>query len=250
MSEYYTGKVAMVTGAGSGIGRASALAFAAAGAAVTVVDTVAEAAEQTVAMIGSANGQGVAVVADVADPDAMESAVATTLERFGRLDAAHNNAGITGERLRTEEISVEQWRRTIDVNLTGVWLCMRAQIPAMLASGGGAIVNTSSGSGLVGTADLSAYSASKFGIIGLTRSAAVELGDRGIRVNAICPGLVGTPMLMAFAEENPDWLAGRAIRGGRMARPDEIAAAAVWLCSDGASYVNGVALPVDAAAIA
>jgi NAD(P)-dependent dehydrogenase (short-subunit alcohol dehydrogenase family) len=250
MSEYYAGRVAMVTGAGSGIGRASAVAFAAAGAAVTVVDVDADAAAATVEMVESTGGRGLAVVADVADPEAVDGAVAATVERFGRLDAAHNNAGITGERLPTHDISVEQWRRTLDVNLTGVWLCMRAQIPAMLAGGGGAIVNTSSGSGLVGTADLSAYSASKFGIIGLTRSAAVELGDRGIRVNAICPGFVGTPMLLAFAEQNPDWLAERAIRGGRMARPDEMAAAVLWLCSDAASYINGVALPVDAAALA
>jgi NAD(P)-dependent dehydrogenase (short-subunit alcohol dehydrogenase family) len=250
MSGFYVGKVALVTGGGSGIGRASARAFAAAGAAVAVVDFDGDAAERTAGLIEADGGRALAIAADVADAGQAAAAVATVLDRLGRLDAAHNNAGITGERLPTQDISVEQWHRTLDVNLTGVWNFMRAEIPAMLAGGGGAIVNTSSASGLVGTADLAAYSASKFGVIGLTRSAAVELGSRNIRVNAICPGLVDTPMLAAFGAQNPDWLEKAPIRGGRMAQPEEMAAAVVWLCSDAASYVNGVALPVDAAAIA
>jgi len=246
----FAGRVALVTGAGSGIGRASALAFATAGASVGVVDIDLAAARETVARIeAGGRGEGLAVEADVADPASVDSAVRAVVERFGALHVAHNNAGITGQRLPSHELSYEQWQRTIDVNLTGVWLCMRAEIPAMVASGGGAIVNTSSGSGLVGTADLAAYSASKFGIIGLTRSSAVELGGV-VRVNAICPGLVGTAMWEAFEAANPDWLANRPIRGGRVARPDEIAAAVLWLCSDAASYVNGVALPVDAGALA
>src|SRR5690348_3956321 len=140
----FTDRVALVTGAGSGIGRASALAFASAGARVGVVDIDVGAAQETVAQLGAAvRGEGLAVEADVADPDAVDMAVAMVVERFGRLDAAHNNAGITGRRLPSHELSYEQWQRTIEVNLTGVWLCMRAEIPAMLASGGGAIVNTS-----------------------------------------------------------------------------------------------------------
>jgi NAD(P)-dependent dehydrogenase (short-subunit alcohol dehydrogenase family) len=169
---------------------------------------------------------------------------------FGGLDFAHNNAGITGERTLVHETSPEDWQRILDVNLTGIWNCLRHQIPVMLAAGGGAIVNTSSAAGLTGTPELSAYSASKFGVIGLTRSVAVEYAAEGIRVNAVCPGLVATPMLAAFTEANPDWLTGLNLPQGRMADPDDIAAAVFWLCSPDSGHVNGVALPVDGGVMA
>jgi NAD(P)-dependent dehydrogenase (short-subunit alcohol dehydrogenase family) len=176
--------------------------------------------------------------------------VQVTVAEFGGLDYAHNNAGITGKRTLVHQTSPEDWQRILDVNLTGIWNCLRHQIPVMLAAGGGAIVNTSSAAGLTGTPELSAYSASKFGVIGLTRSVAVEYAAEGIRVNAVCPGLVATPMLAAFTEANPDWLTGLHLPQGRMADPDDIAAAVVWLCSPDAGHVNGIAMPVDGGVMA
>jgi NAD(P)-dependent dehydrogenase (short-subunit alcohol dehydrogenase family) len=246
------GRVALVTGAGSGIGRASALAFAAAGARVTVVDLSPDAGHETVELIEKADGTAIFVAADVTDDASVDEMVATTVDVFGRLDYAHNNAGISGAPTGVVGCSRQQWDATIAVNLTGVWLCMKAEVPAMLDGGGGAIVNTASGAGLVGFAALPAYVASKHGVVGLTKSAALELVGQGIRVNAVCPGTVRTPMLEEFMGGDPKMermLAGSTPLN-RLGTPEEIAAAVVWLCRDEASFVNGVALPVDAGAVA
>lgn len=241
---------AFVTGAGGGIGRAVALRFARSGTAVTVVDIDPAKGEETAAMVRAAGAPSLFIQADVANGKEVEEAVRVTVAEFGGLDYAHNNAGITGERTLVHQTSPEDWQRILDVNLTGIWNCLRHQIPVMLAAGGGAIVNTSSASGLTGTPELSAYSASKFGVIGLTRSAAVEYAAEGIRINAVCPGLVATPMLAAFTQAHPDWLNGLYLPQGRMADPDDIAATVVWLCSPDAGHVNGVALPVDGGVMA
>ena len=238
--------VVLVTGAGRGIGRATALAFASAGASVVVLDRNGTAAEETAALAGDAT----AVQGDVTVAADLERAVAAAVERFGGLDWAVNNAGITlHTKVRAAEITEDEWRRVIDVNLTGVFLGMRAELPAMLERGGGAIVNISSVAGLVGSSAAdAAYSAAKHGIIGLTKTAALDYATLGIRVNAICPGPVNTAMLgdarhmEAFFE--------KASPMERIAKPEEIAAAAVWLCSDAASFVTGAALPVDGGYVA
>ena len=246
------GKVALVTGAGTGIGRASAQGFAAAGASVVVADVADDAAEETVRLVAHAGGEAVRVHADVTDDAQVEAMVRAAVDAFGRLDYAHNNAGMSGVPAGIVELDRAQWDRTVALNLTSVWMSMKHEIPAMLANGGGAIVNTSSGAGLVGFAALPAYVATKHGVIGLTKSAALEYVRRGIRVNAVCPGTTRTPMIEAFVagDESMERMMSQASPIGRMASPDEIAAAVVWLCSDAASYVTGVALPVDAGAVA
>jgi NAD(P)-dependent dehydrogenase (short-subunit alcohol dehydrogenase family) len=241
---------AFVTGAGGGIGRAVAMRFARAGSAVTVVDIDPARGEETAALVRETGARALFVQADVASSEHIDGAVEATLTEFGSLDFAHNNAGITGDRARVHATRRDEWQRVLDVNLTGIWNCLRHQIPVMLAAGGGAIVNTSSAAGLTGTPELSAYAASKFGVIGLTRSVAVEYAADGIRVNAVCPGLVRTPMLEAFTQAHPDWLTGTHLPQGRMADPDDIAAAVFWLCSADAAHVNGVALPVDGGVLA
>ena len=189
---------------------------------------------------------------DVTDSSSVAAMVDTAITAFGRLDFAHNNAGMSGVAAGVVDCTEELWNRTLALNLTGVWLCMKHEIPRMLESGGGAIVNTSSGAGLVGFAALPAYVASKHGVIGLTKSAALEFVRAGIRVNAICPGTTRTPMIEAYIGDDPniEKMMTMASPLGRMAQPEEMAEAAVWLCSDAASFVNGVALPVDAGAVA
>jgi NAD(P)-dependent dehydrogenase (short-subunit alcohol dehydrogenase family) len=248
----HTGRVAIVTGGGSGIGRATALRFAAGGAAVVVADVNGQGAEETVARIIAAGGQAKAVTADVTDPAQVEAMVGVAAQGLGRLDIAFNNAGTSGVFGPTADADVDEWRRVIEVNLTSVFLCLRAEIPVMLRGGGGAIVNTSSGAGLMGFAGLPAYVASKHGVIGLTRSAALEYAKEGIRVNAVCPGTVRTPMLEGFTGGDEDALQamGQMMPIGRLATPDEIAGAVVWLCSDEASYVTGHAMAVDGGALA
>ena len=246
------GRVALVTGGGSGIGQATALAFAAQGASVVVADVVDDHGAETVGLIEKAGGKAAFVHCDVTDDVQVEAMVTAAVETFGRLDFAHNNAGMSGMPSGITACTREQWDSTIAINLTGVWVCMKYEVPAMLAAGGGAIVNTSSGAGLIGFAGLPAYVASKHGVVGLTKSAALEYVKQGIRVNAVCPGTVRTPMIEAFMgdDENLQKMMNAASPNGRMATPDEIAAAVVWLCSDAASYVTGVALPVDAGAVA
>ena len=241
-----TGKVALVTGAASGIGAASALAFAAAGARVAACDRDLAGAEATAKLIAESGGEAIAVAVDVTDADQTQAMVDQVLRAFGRLDCAHNNAGIEGVAARLHQYTQEQWARVLAVNLTGVWLCLKYEIAQMLAQGGGAIVNTSSMAGLRGSIRSAAYAASKHGVVGLTRTAALEYADAGIRVNAVCPGPIRTPMLERIAAEHGGEAGAVAAHGGeRLGAPEQVAEVVVWLCSDAASHVSGVALPVD-----
>ena len=246
------GKVALVTGASAGIGRESALAFAAAGARVVVSDVVVDGGEETVSQIQSGGGEATFVHADVSQTEEVEALVHQTVETYGRLDCAHNNAGIEGDMAPTAECAEANWDRTIAINLKGVWLCMKSEIRQMLRQGGGAIVNTSSAAGLVGFANLPAYVASKHGIAGLTKTAALEYAEQGIRVNAVCPGVIHTPMIDRIvngdAETEAQFTALEPV--GRMGSPAEVAQAVVWLCSDAASFVTGLAMPVDGGLVA
>ena len=246
-----TGKVALVTGAASGIGAASSLAFAEAGARVAVCDRDLAGAEATAKLIREAGGEACAVAVDVTDAGQVEAMVQTVVATFGRLDCAHNNAGITGASAPTADYDRSQWDLVLAVNLTGVFLCLQQELAAMLRSGGGAIVNTASFSGLVAVPRIPAYVASKHGVIGLTKAAAVEYGRKGIRVNAVCPGSTRTPMVEGFsggdAAVQEAMAAASPMR--RLAEPEEIARTVVWLCSDEASFVNGHALAVDGGAV-
>ncbi len=240
------GRTALVTGGGSGIGRAAADEFAAHGASVVVSDRDGDAAEAAAAGIRAAGGEAVSVRADVSVDAEVEAMVEFADGAFGGLDYAFNNAGIAGPLATTVDFPEDEWDRVIAVNLKGVWLCMRREIPRMLERGGGAIVNTASIAGLVGGAS-SAYNASKHGVIGMTKQAAIEYSARGIRINAVCPSIILTPMIDGVFETSPElerkWLEREPI--GRFAPPQEVATAVVWLCSPGASYVTGHSLPVD-----
>jgi NAD(P)-dependent dehydrogenase (short-subunit alcohol dehydrogenase family) len=250
MAGVMDGRVALVTGAASGLGRACSVALGAAGASVVVADVDADGGAETVGLV---DGPAEFVATDVTDPDAVAAMVGHAVERFGRLDAAVNNAGTTGTGAPVADYSLEDWNRTLALNLTGVFLCMKHEIPAMLAGGdGGAIVNMSSGAGLVGFPGLPAYVASKHGVVGLTRAAALEYVQQGIRVNAVCPGSTRTPMLEAFMGGDPtiEKMMEKSAPIGRLGRPEEIAEAVVWLCSDAASFVVGHALAVDGGAVA
>ena len=246
------GKIAVVTGGGSGIGRATALLLAERGAQVVVADVDGGHAGAVAAEITAAGGTAQAQTVDVTDPDAVEGMVASAVSAYGGLDIGVNNAGTSGTFAPIAEHPLDAWRSTLELNLSGVFYCMRAQIPRMLDRGGGAIVNTSSGAGLMGFAGLPAYVASKHGVVGLTRAGALEYARKGIRVNCVCPGTVRTPMLEGFTGHNEDALQamGRAMPVGRLAAPEEIAAAIVWLASPSASYVTGHALAVDGGAAA
>ncbi len=243
------GKVALVTGGGSGIGRASSLAFAREGAKVVVADVNVEGGEETARLIRDGGGDAAFFRADVSRTAEVEAMVNNVVETYGRLDCAHNNAGIEGQfGAITHEYPEDVWDRVIDINLKGVWLCMKYEIPQMLRQGGGAIVNTSSGAGLRGGTGVgTAYYASKHGVVGITKVAALEYAQQGVRVNAVCPGLIVTPMGERYMSHLSELGVG-ATRGGPMGRngrPEEIAESVVWLCSDAASFVNGLALPVD-----
>jgi NAD(P)-dependent dehydrogenase (short-subunit alcohol dehydrogenase family) len=248
----FDGKVAFVTGAASGIGRATALRFAALGAAVAVVDVQSTQGQECAQLIRSTGAAAVFIEADVSRRQEVTNAVQRVVDEFGRLDVAHNNAGIEGEVTTLVESSEENWDRVMSINLKGVWLCMHAQIPVMLKGGGGAIVNTASVAGLAGQVGATAYCAAKHGIIGLTKAAALEYAKAGIRINAVCPGLVHTSMSERLSAGNPGLVDSLAAMSpiGRAGRPSEIAEAVVWLCSDAASYVVGHALTVDGGVLA
>ena len=244
MAGLVEGKVALVTGGGSGIGRQACLVFAREGAQVVVCDVAVEGGEETVGQIEQAGGQATFIRADVAQAAEVEALVAKTVETYGRLDCAYNNAGIAGRTARVADDSEQNWERILAINLKGVWLCLKYEIAHMLTQGGGAIVNTASDAGLIGLRRAGAYVASKHGVVGLTRTAALEYAKANIRVNAVCPGPIDTPMLREASERVIDAMA-TAQPNGRLGQPREIAEAAVWLCSDAASFVTGHPMPVD-----
>jgi NAD(P)-dependent dehydrogenase (short-subunit alcohol dehydrogenase family) len=252
MSRPFDGKVVLVTGGGSGIGRASAHAFARQGARVVVADRVADGGDQTVRLIEQVGGEALFVSVDVSRAAQVEALIETAVARWGRLDCAHNNAGIAEAPVRLIDMPEETWDRTIDTNLKGVWLCMKYEIRQMLTQGNGAIVNTSSVVGLVGVGRQPAYVASKHGVVGLTQVAALEYATAGIRVNAVCPGAIRTPAIESYLGSGPgiepQVVAQHPI--GRLGTPDEVAEAVVWLCSDAASFVTGHALAVDGGVLA
>jgi NAD(P)-dependent dehydrogenase (short-subunit alcohol dehydrogenase family) len=246
------GKVALVTGGASGIGRATALTFAWEGAKLVIADMNEDGGHQTVHMITEKGGEATYVQVDVTSASAVEAMLSKTVETYGRLDCAHNNAGIWGGlRALTAEYPEDRWHQVIAVNLTGVWLCMKYEIPQMLSQGSGAIVNTASAAGLVGGRGMSAYVASKHGVVGLTKTAALEYAQQGIRVNCICPGYIQTPMT-APGMEDPARMALMLAREpiGRVGQPEEVAEAVVWLCSDAASFVTGHTMTVDGGYVA
>jgi len=245
-NESFAGKVAFVTGAASGIGRATALAFARQGASVVAADRSASETEETVRMIEAFGGRALAVACDVTRADDVRSALDRTIATFGRLDFAFNNAGIEQPVTPAADITEAEFDRLIAVDLRGVFLCMKYQIPVMLEHGG-AIVNTSSGAGVKGIAGQAAYCAAKFGVIGLSKAAALDYAMSNIRVNVVCPGIIETPMMDRFSGGTPEGRA-RVIAQepvGRMGTPEEIAAAVLWLCSDAAAFVVGHALVID-----
>jgi NAD(P)-dependent dehydrogenase (short-subunit alcohol dehydrogenase family) len=245
-------KVALITGGGSGIGRATALLFGREGAKVLVADYDPEGGERTVKTIKEAGGTAVFHAADVSNPQDVDGLMHKVVETYGRLDCAFNNAGIEGHAAVTPDCTIENWNRVIAINLTGVFLCMKYEIPLMLKHGGGSIVNTASGAGLVGLVGAPAYVAAKHGVTGLTKAAALEFAQKGIRVNAVCPGYIRTPMVErvldkgAFSEEQI--FAAEPMH--RMGKPEEIAEAVLWLCSDASSFVTGLPMPVDGGYVA
>ena len=246
------GQVALVTGGSGGIGRATALEFAHQGARVVVSDLLAEAGQETVRLIGAAGGQATFIKTDVTQAAQVEALIGQTVETYGRLDCAFNNAGIEGGMAKTGDYAEERWEQVIRINLKGVWLCMKYEIQHMLGHGGGAIVNTASVAGLVGFRYGPAYVASKHGVNGLTKTAALEYAKAGIRVNAVCPGVIKTPMFERGLQKNPDLEERFASVHpvGRIGQPEEIARAVVWLCSPAASFVTGTQLPVDGGFVA
>lgn len=244
MAGIVEGKSIIVTGGGAGIGRAACLLLAQGGAKVVVADLDDAAGEETSALISAEGGTSFFIRTDISiEKNAIEM-VDAAVNRFGKLDGAFNNAGISHAGKIMHELTAEDWHRMMDVNLTGLFYCMKYEITAMLGTGGGSIVNTSSGLGVVGFPTGSEYSAAKHGVIGLTRSAALEYGTQGIRVNALLPGATLTPLTQEFFNVNRDLILGRHPIG-RFAQPDEIAYSARWLLSDEASYVTGSAMAVD-----
>lgn len=241
------GKIALVTGASSGIGRATAAAFARDGARVVLADVDAAGGEQAVAEIRRAGGNALFVRADVSRAGEVENLVRSTARAFGGLDVAFNNAGIEGKPGVTAECPEDDWDHVLAVNLKSAWLCMRSEIPVLLERGGGAIVNCASIAGVRGFPGMPAYVASKHGMIGLTRTAALEYATKGIRINAVCPGVIHTAMLDRFTAGSQEAEAGLTAGTplGRMGRPEEIAEAVLWLCSGAASFVTGHALVAD-----
>ena len=247
MEKIFDGKVALVTGASFGIGRATAVAFARRGAKVIVADWIEDKENETIRLIKDAGGDAMFVLCDVSKSADVSNLMSKAIARFGRLDYAFNNAGIEGTTANTHECSEANWDKTISINLKGTWLCMKSEIQQMLMIKNGAIVNCASVAGLNGFAGLPAYVATKHGVVGLTKSAALEYAKQGIRVNAVCPGVIHTAMIDRLTgkekEVEKQFTAMEPI--GRMGNPEEVAEAVVWLCSDAASFVTGIAMPVD-----
>ena len=248
MGDLAEGKVVLVTGAGSGMGRAGANIFAREGAAhVYVADVNADGGAETVGQIEKLGGDATFLAVDVTDEAAVAAAVGRIVADQGRLDCAWNNAGINDVPWRFHELEGAAWARMIAVNLTSVFFCMKHEIAQFVAQGGGAIVNTSSGAGIVPAPGLPHYTAAKHGVLGLTKAAALEYNGQGIRVNAVCPGMVDTPMIQSWFDMSPDMAKAvlATMPGGKLGRPDQVAEAAVWLCSDAASWVSGLSMNID-----
>jgi NAD(P)-dependent dehydrogenase (short-subunit alcohol dehydrogenase family) len=247
MAGILDGKIALITGAGSGIGRATSTIFAREGARLVLADVVDPGGQETLRMVKELGADAIFVKTEVAKSSDVDAVVAKAVNTFGRLDCAFNNAGIAGAGRLTHEYSEEQWNRVISINLTGVWLCMKAEIIQMLKQGTGSIVNTSSIMGLTGAIRVPAYTAAKHGVAGLTKAAALEYGRHGIRINAVCPAPIYTPLLASTFENRPD-VEERYARSEplkRIGQPEEVGEAVAWLCSDRASYVTGLPMPVD-----
>ena len=243
----FENKVALVTGAGSGMGLATAKAFAEAGASVVLADIQEEAGRAAAEQLIADGRKALAIGCDVSDDGQVASMIERTVSSFGRLDAAFNNAGVMQRRVDTADISGDEWDRVMAINLRGVWSCMKHELRQMLQQGSGAIVNCSSIGGVIGNPGLAAYAAAKHGVLGLTQSAALEYAARGIRINAVCPGTIKTPMVQSMTGGDAKALAEMVKDEpiGRLGEPEEIAAAVLWLCSPGASFVVGHALLVD-----
>lgn len=245
MEKFFQGKIAIVTGGSFGIGRAAAIAFAERGAKVVIADWVED--NETLNAIKSEGGDAIFIKCDVSSEESVRTMVDKTIAQYGRLDYAFNNAGIEGISAPTHECTNENWDKTIGINLKGVWLCMKHEIPHMMKQGKGAIVNNASIAGLVGFVNIPAYVASKHGILGLTKNAALEYAKFGIRVNAVCPGVIKTAMIDRFTGK--DKVVEKQFESmepiGRMGQPEEVAQAVIWLCSDAASFVTAHPMVVD-----
>ena len=250
METIFKNKVALITGGSFGIGRATALAFARKGAKVVIADWVEN--METIDMIENLGEDAFFVKCDVSKNDDVKMLIEKTISIFGRLDFAFNNAGIEGKSALTQDCTEENWDKTIDVNLKGIWLCMKYEISEMLKIGKGAIVNCSSVAGLIGYSGLPAYVASKHGVLGLTKTAALECAKKGIRVNAVCPGIIQTAMIDRLTGKKKETIALFKEKEpvGRFGLPEEIANTVLWLCSEESSFVTGITMPVDGGFVA
>jgi NAD(P)-dependent dehydrogenase (short-subunit alcohol dehydrogenase family) len=252
MPSEYQNKVVIVTGGAYGIGRAAAMGFAQRGAKVAIADVDVKRGEETLRRIKDAGGDAFFVKTDVSSEADVKALVEKTVETYGKLDCAFNNAGIHKVFASMADFTAADWEEMINVNLKSVWLCMKYEIPQMLKQGKGAIVNTSSAAGLVGAPSNPAYPASKHGVVGITKSTALEFARKGIRVNCVCPGPIRTGMNESLVAANPEMVKAmdQKVPMGRIGEPEEVAAAAMFLCSDEASYITGAALPVDGGIVA